>query len=183
MGFKIMLLLRLSPVIPFNAINYVMAGTKISFRDYSLTLIGILPGTTTYVFIGATAGSIVGFNDDDDEDHDNGGTGKVIDLAALCVGIVLALVATFLLSVHARRRFLKLVEGTHDEEDDNAVLGPLSRELVSPVHRDATLACDVSKQHIGCSTSRSATSKATSLGAFSPSTSSFVDPEDPNVYM
>ena len=40
-----MLLLRLSPLIPFNALDYISGVTSISLRDYSLALCGILPGT------------------------------------------------------------------------------------------------------------------------------------------
>ena len=44
-GFKIVLLLRLSPVFPFNLLNYALGLTKVSFGNYaSASLIGMLPG-------------------------------------------------------------------------------------------------------------------------------------------
>ena len=50
-GVKTMCLLRLSPVIPYNAFNYVMAGTSVSFRDYAIGCTAMLPGTIAYVYV------------------------------------------------------------------------------------------------------------------------------------
>jgi len=55
-GFKIVLLLRLSPVFPFNLLNYALSLTRVSFRDYFLaSWIGMLPGTLMYVYLGKAA--------------------------------------------------------------------------------------------------------------------------------
>ena len=53
-----MILLRLSPLIPYNALDYISGVTSIPLRDYSLALIGILPGTILFCFVGATASSL-----------------------------------------------------------------------------------------------------------------------------
>jgi uncharacterized membrane protein YdjX (TVP38/TMEM64 family) len=63
-GLKIFLLLRLSPIVPFNVINYIGGVTAISFKDYTLALFGIIPGTILYCFIGASAGSLLESQDD-----------------------------------------------------------------------------------------------------------------------
>jgi pyruvate/2-oxoglutarate dehydrogenase complex dihydrolipoamide dehydrogenase (E3) component/uncharacterized membrane protein YdjX (TVP38/TMEM64 family) len=53
-GFKIVLLTRLSPVFPFNLLNYAFGLTKVSFWKYALaSWIGMLPGTLMYVYFGA----------------------------------------------------------------------------------------------------------------------------------
>jgi uncharacterized membrane protein YdjX (TVP38/TMEM64 family) len=57
-GLKIMILLRLSPLIPYNALDYISGVTSISLWQYSLALIGILPGTILFCSIGATASSL-----------------------------------------------------------------------------------------------------------------------------
>jgi uncharacterized membrane protein YdjX (TVP38/TMEM64 family) len=58
-GFKIVLLARLSPVFPFNMLNYAFGLTRVSFRDYVLaSWIGMLPGTILYVYIGSTVGAL-----------------------------------------------------------------------------------------------------------------------------
>jgi uncharacterized membrane protein YdjX (TVP38/TMEM64 family) len=53
-GFKIILLLRLSPIFPFNLLNYALGLTRVSLRDYVLaSLLGMLPGTFLYVYLGS----------------------------------------------------------------------------------------------------------------------------------
>jgi uncharacterized membrane protein YdjX (TVP38/TMEM64 family) len=53
-GFKIVLLLRLSPIFPFNLLNYALGLTRVSLRDYVLaSLLGMLPGTFLYVYLGS----------------------------------------------------------------------------------------------------------------------------------
>lgn len=52
-GFYTVLFLRLIPLFPFNALNFLLAVTKVKFKDYFLgTLIGIVPGTFAFVFLG-----------------------------------------------------------------------------------------------------------------------------------
>ena len=57
-GFKIVLLTRLSPVFPFNLLNYAFGVTGVTLRDYSLGAIGMLPGVLLYVYIGSLAGDL-----------------------------------------------------------------------------------------------------------------------------
>ncbi|MBI4483426.1 MAG: TVP38/TMEM64 family protein [Acidobacteria bacterium] len=53
-GFKIVLLLRLSPVFPFNLLNYGLGLTAVRLRDYVLaSFLGMLPGTFLYVYLGS----------------------------------------------------------------------------------------------------------------------------------
>ena len=53
-GFKIVLLVRLSPIFPFNLLNYAFGLTRVSFAKYALaSWIGMLPGTVMYVYFGA----------------------------------------------------------------------------------------------------------------------------------
>jgi uncharacterized membrane protein YdjX (TVP38/TMEM64 family) len=53
-AFKIVLLLRLSPVIPYTLINYGLSLTRVSYRDFALaTLVGMLPGALMYVYLGS----------------------------------------------------------------------------------------------------------------------------------
>lgn len=53
-GWKIIGLLRLSPLIPFNASNYFYGITAIKFWPYLLASAGgMLPGTVLYVYLGA----------------------------------------------------------------------------------------------------------------------------------
>lgn len=56
-GWKVVLLTRLSPVLPFNLLNYAYGLTTVSFGEYALSSwIGMIPGTFLYVYLGAAAG-------------------------------------------------------------------------------------------------------------------------------
>lgn len=54
-GFKIVLLTRLSPLLPFIFLNYAFSLTRVSFRSYLLaTWLGTLPTTVLFVYAGST---------------------------------------------------------------------------------------------------------------------------------
>lgn len=60
-GWKIVGLVRLSPVFPFSLMNYAFGITRVSLRDYFFaSWIGMLPGTVMYVYLGSLAGQAVG---------------------------------------------------------------------------------------------------------------------------
>ena len=53
-GWKIVVLLRLNPLIPFNLQNYFFGATKIGFLPYlAATFFGIMPGAAAYIYLGA----------------------------------------------------------------------------------------------------------------------------------
>ena len=57
-GFKIVSLARLSPIFPFNILNYVFGITRVAMRDYILGSIGMIPGTIMYVYLGSLIGDV-----------------------------------------------------------------------------------------------------------------------------
>jgi uncharacterized membrane protein YdjX (TVP38/TMEM64 family) len=57
-GRRIVFLLRLSPVFPFNLLNYSLGLTRVRLVDYVLASIGMLPGTVLYVYYGKLAGDV-----------------------------------------------------------------------------------------------------------------------------
>ena len=58
-GFKIVMLLRLSPVFPFNLLNYSLGLTKVRFADYVAASIGMLPGSLLYTWSGVVVGDVI----------------------------------------------------------------------------------------------------------------------------
>lgn len=57
-GLKIVFLTRLSPIFPFNLLNYAYGVTGVSLKDYVISSVGMIPGTIMYVYIGSLAGNL-----------------------------------------------------------------------------------------------------------------------------
>lgn len=88
-GWKIVLLLRLSPLVPFNLQNYLFGMTDVPFGPYvAATLIGIIPGTVVFVTIGALGEAAL-----------DPGYGKA---ALLGIGLVATVAAIMLVTRKAR---------------------------------------------------------------------------------
>lgn len=93
-GFLYVLVFRLIPVINFDLISYLAAFAKVRFVSFALaTLIGIIPGTFAYNFLGSSAAT---------------GNPKII-LAASIVFILLTIIP-----VYFRKRWLRKQHGNHD---------------------------------------------------------------------
>lgn len=96
-GRKIVLLLRLVPIIPFNALNYGLGLTRVSFADYLVGSIGMLPATLLYVYSGKVAGDVAEL-----------ASGATVSQGAgyyafLGLGLVAAIAATIVVTRIARR--------------------------------------------------------------------------------
>ncbi len=57
-GLKIVVLLRLSPLFPFNLLNYALGLTSVPLRAYVTAHLAMLPGTFLYVYYGRLAGAV-----------------------------------------------------------------------------------------------------------------------------
>jgi uncharacterized membrane protein YdjX (TVP38/TMEM64 family) len=57
-GTKVVLLLRLSPLVPYNLLNYALGVTTISYRAYLAGSIGMLPATVLYTYYGKVIGDV-----------------------------------------------------------------------------------------------------------------------------
>ncbi len=55
-GARIVFLLRLSPVMPFNVLNYALGLTTLSLTDFVLASSGMLPSTVVYAYFGKVTG-------------------------------------------------------------------------------------------------------------------------------
>ncbi len=59
-GWKMVLLLRFSFIVPFSVMNYSLGLSKIHFKHYILaSWLGMTPATFLYVYLGSFAGKIV----------------------------------------------------------------------------------------------------------------------------
>ncbi len=60
-GLRLVLLTRLSPAFPFSLLNLAYGLSEVSLRDYTIGLVGILPGTVLFCGLGALAGDVARF--------------------------------------------------------------------------------------------------------------------------
>ena len=96
-GFKIVLLTRLSPVFPFNLLNYAFGVTGVSLRDYFFGCIGIIPGSIMYVYIGSLAGSLAMIG------AENQPTNLSVKWAIRIVGLIATVAVTIYVTRIARK--------------------------------------------------------------------------------
>ncbi|MEO7133032.1 MAG: TVP38/TMEM64 family protein [Vicinamibacterales bacterium] len=55
-GFKLVMLLRLSPLVPFNLLNYALSLSHVRLGTYvGASFLGMLPATALYVYLGSLA--------------------------------------------------------------------------------------------------------------------------------
>jgi uncharacterized membrane protein YdjX (TVP38/TMEM64 family) len=98
-GFKIVLLLRLSPLFPFNVLNYALSLSKVRVSTYVLaSFLGMLPGTALYVYLGSLAPAAAGL-------ASAGGRGGTTRTVLYIAGLV-ATVAAAVIGTRAARRAL-----------------------------------------------------------------------------
>ncbi|QZZ23782.1 TVP38/TMEM64 family protein [Leptothermofonsia sichuanensis E412] len=96
-GFKIVLLTRLSPVFPFNLLNYAFGITGVSLKDYALGSIGMIPGTVMYVYIGSLAGDLARIGIDPQP------TNPTIQWAIRIIGLIATVAVTIYVTRLARK--------------------------------------------------------------------------------
>ncbi|MFC1834994.1 TVP38/TMEM64 family protein [Thermodesulfobacteriota bacterium] len=112
-GFKIILMLRLSPVFPFSLLNYALGLTSVSFSRYALaTLIGIIPGGLMYVYIGSVAGSLAAVAAGETE---GGSAAQILKWVGLAVTVVVTVLIT-----RIAKRSLKAVEADSEAQKETS---------------------------------------------------------------
>lgn len=108
-GWRIVGLTRLSPVFPFNMLNYAYGLTKVTLRDYVLSSwIGMMPGTIMYVYFGTVAGSLATLGSDQ-------GDQTPAQLGIKIVGLIATVIVTAYITRIAKRALAARVEGVADE--------------------------------------------------------------------
>ncbi|MEX2583564.1 MAG: TVP38/TMEM64 family protein [Gemmatimonadota bacterium] len=103
-GLKIVFLLRLSPVLPYNLLNYALGLTRVRFRDYVIAAIGMLPGTLLYVYSGRVIGDLAAVAAGAGVDR---GAGYY---AVLALGLAATAIVTFWITRIARRAIAEETE-------------------------------------------------------------------------
>lgn len=102
-GFRTVVLLRLSPLAPYNVLNYLFGVTSVSLRDYLTgSAVGSLPGTLLFVGIGVVLR--------DTGAPADGTPPETWQTAAMLATVALTLLASLGLAQLGRRRLARLKE-------------------------------------------------------------------------
>lgn len=100
-GWKIVGLLRLSPLIPFNLSNYFYGVTAVGFLPYLIaSAVGMLPGTLLYAYLGGAGKAGL-----------TGGGGSPLKYVFLGLGLVATIGVTFIVSRAAKKALAKTGAG------------------------------------------------------------------------
>jgi len=124
-GFKIVLLLRLSPVFPFNLLNYAFGLTRVRLRDYVLaSWIGMLPGTIMYVYLGTALKSLA-------DVVAGGPKAGPLQTGFFVAGLIATIVATVFITRVARRALRAAIDEPEPANPGRADSGR-AKLLLSP---------------------------------------------------
>ncbi len=96
-GVWVMFLLRLSPLVPFNLLNYALALSGVRYRDFVIALVGMIPAIVMYAYYGKVVGDVAVLA---------AGVSPPKDVAyyvLMAVGLVATVVATTLIARSARQ--------------------------------------------------------------------------------
>lgn len=124
-GFRVMLLLRLCPLIPFHALNYIGGITAVRWEAFTASMIGMLPIQILTVTIGATTESLVNSSGTEDQ--------QLIHTVLVCSGLAFTIIAFCIILYMARKELTAELEEAalmesstslklqqqEEEEDDN----------------------------------------------------------------
>ncbi|WP_414527313.1 TVP38/TMEM64 family protein [Nodularia chucula] len=116
-GLKIVLLTRLSPIFPFNLLNYAYGVTGVSLKDYFLGSVGMIPGTIMYVYIGSLAGNIATIGTD--SQPDNPGVQWAIRIIGLIATVAVTIYVTKVARQALEEQVLQSTENHENKEVNN----------------------------------------------------------------
>lgn len=112
-GFKIVLLLRLVPILPFSVLNYVLSVTPISLTSYVLaSWIGTMPVTFAFVYIGTTIKDI-------SEIGSPGSASSSAQWWLVAGGLAVTIFATIMVTRVAKDALQKAIEDSESSKEDH----------------------------------------------------------------
>ena len=96
-GWKIIGLVRLSPIFPFSVMNYAFGITRVSLRDYFFaSAAGMLPGTILYAYLGSVIGDLGNLRDGDRQK-------SAVEWALYAIGLLAAIALVICVARVARK--------------------------------------------------------------------------------
>jgi uncharacterized membrane protein YdjX (TVP38/TMEM64 family) len=109
-SLKLILLLRLSPLLPFNVLNYILGAAGVPVGRYVIaSFVGMLPGTWLYVYLGSLATTAAGIA------HTPTGGGRA-RLMLTIAGLISTVVALLFITRAARRMLDEELQRGDDDD-------------------------------------------------------------------
>jgi uncharacterized membrane protein YdjX (TVP38/TMEM64 family) len=96
-GIRVMFLLRLSPLVPYNILNYALALSGVRYTDFVVAFLGMIPAILMYTYYGKVVGDVAalaaGVSPPRGREY----------YALLVVGLIAIIVSTMMITRAARR--------------------------------------------------------------------------------
>lgn len=90
-GVKILILIRMTPIVPYNLLNYLLGISEVKMSQYVLANLGLIPGIVIQVLIGTTLSSIKDSVSEEEEDK----TMKIVSIVSSVVASLLGAIGIF----------------------------------------------------------------------------------------
>ena len=108
-GLKVICLLRLSNF-PDPILNYMIAATSATFRDYALACFAMVPGDVAYVYLGAALADAASGTDRMEST-------RIVQTVLLVFAAVATVLVAIAISVYVRKH-LRRLDRRHEESTD-----------------------------------------------------------------
>ncbi|PSS33900.1 TVP38/TMEM64 family membrane protein like [Actinidia chinensis var. chinensis] len=140
-GFKIVFLLRLVPLLPFNVLNYLLSVTPVSLGEYMLaSWLGMMPITLTLVYVGTTLKDL---SDVTHGWHDFSKTRWAMIIAGFVMSVVLLVCVTKVAKAALNKALAE------NENIDSIVASPelpIVAETMADLHQPLVIKIDPSQE-------------------------------------
>lgn len=103
-GLRIMLILRLSPILPSNVLNYITGATKLSSWHYFISSFSMIPSKMMYVYIGTVISNLNDITDAKIIGHHN----RAVELIVMAFCIVFTVLAFVWTTIYSYREVQKI---------------------------------------------------------------------------
>jgi len=112
-ALTVLILTRMSPVVPFNIFNYVVGGTSASAWHNAVSLMFMGPEIAFLSFVGAGARNLADYGD-----WRKSGTGHI---AMVAVGVVVSGLTVGYISWYAKKELEKIAAGTQRNQSEEEI--------------------------------------------------------------
>jgi len=122
-GFRIMAMLYLTPILPLGPVSYMCGSTSMTLSNFVLAKVASLPLMTLYVFIGASAGTLIA----DTEAIESNST-------LIVSGILLSMVMIVGISHFIRKELMRILDQKKGaKEEVGLIINSISADDLSDV--------------------------------------------------